>query len=201
MARITYREAIAQALRKRCTATNECLSWRRSWVWAAPMPSRAAFSTSLAISVCATPPLPKGHRRRGGRRGDGGLRPVAELMTINFAFLALDQIVNNVAKMHYMFNARSLAPSSSAPSAAAGGSWEQPLADPGRDFCPLPGLKVVAPGTPADAKGCSSRPFGTTTRSSSSSTPRSTRCAARCPTTTIFWCPSAFPTSSGKART
>jgi pyruvate dehydrogenase E1 component beta subunit len=33
-----------------------------------------------------------------------GLRPVAEIMTINFAFLAMDQIVNHAAKLHYMFN-------------------------------------------------------------------------------------------------
>ncbi len=42
-------------------------------------------------------------------------------------------------------------------------------------FAHFPGLKVVAPGTPADAKGCSSRPSATTIRSSSSSTPPSTR--------------------------
>jgi pyruvate/2-oxoglutarate/acetoin dehydrogenase E1 component len=38
-----------------------------------------------------------------------GLRPVAEMMTINFAFLALDAIVNHAAKIHYMFHRHSLA--------------------------------------------------------------------------------------------
>ena len=39
-----------------------------------------------------------------------GLRPVAELMTINFAFLALDAIINEAAKLHYMFDGQFTAP-------------------------------------------------------------------------------------------
>jgi pyruvate/2-oxoglutarate/acetoin dehydrogenase E1 component len=39
-----------------------------------------------------------------------GLRPVAEIMTINFAFLALDAIINHAAKVHYMFNGQFKAP-------------------------------------------------------------------------------------------
>ena len=39
-----------------------------------------------------------------------GLRPIAEIMTINFAFLALDAIVNHAAKVHYMFNGQFTVP-------------------------------------------------------------------------------------------
>jgi pyruvate dehydrogenase E1 component beta subunit len=83
----------------------------------------------------------------------GGFRPVAELMTVNFALLALDQIVNNAAKFHYMFN----------------GQWSVPIvvrtvsgfgqlaATHSQTFegwfASVPGLKVVMPATPADAKG------------------------------------------------
>ncbi|MGH7608598.1 MAG: alpha-ketoacid dehydrogenase subunit beta [Candidatus Dormibacteria bacterium] len=83
----------------------------------------------------------------------GGLRPVAELMTVNFALLALDQIVNSAAKLHYMF----------------GGQWSVPLVirtvsgfgqlGPTHSqtfegwFASVPGLKVVMPATPADARG------------------------------------------------
>jgi pyruvate dehydrogenase E1 component beta subunit len=83
----------------------------------------------------------------------GGMRPVAELMTVNFALLALDQIVNNAAKFHYMFN----------------GQWSVPIvvrtvsgfgqlaATHSQTFegwfTSVPGLKVVMPATPADAKG------------------------------------------------
>ena len=83
-----------------------------------------------------------------------GLRPVAELMTINFAFLALDQIVNHAAKMHYMFNGQIRVP---LVIRTVGGGGRQLGAThsqtPDVIFAHFPGLKVVAPGTPADAKG------------------------------------------------
>ena len=83
-----------------------------------------------------------------------GLRPVAELMTINFAFLALDQIVNHAAKMHYMFNGQIRVPLAIR---TVGGGGRQLGAThsqtPDVIFAHFPGLKVVAPGTPADAKG------------------------------------------------
>ena len=83
-----------------------------------------------------------------------GLRPVAELMKINFAFLALDQIVNHAAKMHYMFNGQIRVP---LVIRTVGGGGRQLGAThsqtPDVIFAHFPGLKVVAPGTPADAKG------------------------------------------------
>jgi len=83
-----------------------------------------------------------------------GMRPVAELMTINFAFVAMDHIVNEAAKLHYMFNGQfRLALVISAP----GGGRRQLAAThsqtPDAIFAHFPGLKVVAPGTPEDAKG------------------------------------------------
>jgi pyruvate dehydrogenase E1 component beta subunit len=83
-----------------------------------------------------------------------GLRPIAEIMGINFAFLAMDQIVNHAAKIRSMF----------------GGQFECPLvvrttSGGGRQlaathsqtvehlYAHFPGLLVVAPSTPADAKG------------------------------------------------
>jgi len=83
-----------------------------------------------------------------------GLRPVAELMTINFAFLAMDQIVNHAAKLHYMFNGQIRCP---LVIRTVGGGGRQLAAThsqtPDVVFAHFPGLKVVAPGTPADAKG------------------------------------------------
>jgi pyruvate dehydrogenase E1 component beta subunit len=83
-----------------------------------------------------------------------GLRPVAEIMTINFAFLALDQIVNHAAKLHYMFNGQIRVP---IVFRTVGGGGRQLGAThsqtPDVIFAHFPGLKVVAPGTPADAKG------------------------------------------------
>lgn len=83
-----------------------------------------------------------------------GLRPVAELMTINFAFAAMDHIVNQAAKLHYMFGGQFILPMVIR---AVGGGGRQLGAThsqtPDAVFAHFPGLKVVAPGTPEDAKG------------------------------------------------
>jgi pyruvate dehydrogenase E1 component beta subunit len=83
-----------------------------------------------------------------------GLRPIAELMTINFAFLAMDQIVNQSAKLRLMFGGQFNVP---IVIRAVGGGGRQLAAThsqtPDVVFAHFPGLKVVAPGTPADAKG------------------------------------------------
>ncbi|HMT20376.1 MAG TPA: transketolase C-terminal domain-containing protein, partial [Promineifilum sp.] len=83
-----------------------------------------------------------------------GLRPVAEFMTINFAFLALDQIVNHAAKVHYMFGGQMRCP---VVYRAPGGGGRQLAAThshtPDAIFAHFPGLKVVSPSTPYDAKG------------------------------------------------
>jgi pyruvate dehydrogenase E1 component beta subunit len=83
-----------------------------------------------------------------------GLRPVAEFMTINFAFLALDAIVNHAAKVHYMFGGQMKCP---VVFRAPGGGGRQLGAThshtPDVIFAHFPGLKVVSPATPYDAKG------------------------------------------------
>jgi pyruvate dehydrogenase E1 component beta subunit len=83
-----------------------------------------------------------------------GLRPVAELMTINFAFAAMDHIVNQAAKLRYMFGGQFTLP---LVIRTPGGGGRQLGAThsqtPDAIFAHFPGLKVVAPGTPEDAKG------------------------------------------------
>jgi pyruvate dehydrogenase E1 component beta subunit len=83
-----------------------------------------------------------------------GLRPIIEFMTWNFALLALDQVVNAAAKMLYMSGGQFPMPmvfrgpngSALQLSAQHSQAWESWLAH-------IPGLKVITPGTPADAKG------------------------------------------------
>jgi len=83
-----------------------------------------------------------------------GLRPVCELMTVNFSLLAMDQIVNHAAKIHYMFGGRVKVPlvirmpegggfQLAATHSQTFDSW----------FGYVPGLRVVSPAFPADAKG------------------------------------------------
>lgn len=83
-----------------------------------------------------------------------GLRPVAEIMTINFAFLALDAIVNHAAKIRYMFDGQFKVP---LVIRAATGWGNQATAThshtPEPIFAHFPGLYVGMPSNPRDAKG------------------------------------------------
>lgn len=82
-----------------------------------------------------------------------GLRPVPELMTINFSLLAMDQIVNHAAKLRHMFNGQIQVPMTIRTAMGTGqlsGTHSQFLE---AIFGHFPGLKVVAPATPADARG------------------------------------------------
>ena len=83
-----------------------------------------------------------------------GLRPVVEMMTFNFALLALDQIVNTAAKMNYMSGGQYPIP---LVVRGPGGPAHQLAAQHSQSmesyFYHVPGLKVVRPSTPADAKG------------------------------------------------
>src|SRR3954463_11453699 len=82
-----------------------------------------------------------------------GLRPVVEIMTLNFSLLAINQIVNHAAKMHAMFGGQVSVPMVIR---APGGGGQQLAATHSQNievwYAHVPGLKVVAPSTPADAK-------------------------------------------------
>jgi len=83
-----------------------------------------------------------------------GLRPIVELMTVNFSLLAMDQIINHAAKFYYMSGGQFPIPMVIR---APGGSGHQLGAQHSQNleahFVHTPGLKVVMPSTPADAKG------------------------------------------------
>jgi pyruvate dehydrogenase E1 component beta subunit len=83
-----------------------------------------------------------------------GLRPVVELMTINFSLLAFDQIVNHAAHIHYMFGGQARVPLVVRMPQGAGHQL-----GPTHSHClealylHVPGLLVAVPATPADARG------------------------------------------------
>jgi pyruvate dehydrogenase E1 component beta subunit len=83
-----------------------------------------------------------------------GLKPMVELMTINFALLAIDQIVNNASKLYYMSHGQINVP---LVIRMAGGAGSQLSAQHSHSleswFAHVPGIKVVVPATPYDAKG------------------------------------------------
>jgi len=83
-----------------------------------------------------------------------GLRPVIEFMTFNFAFLALDQVINNAGKLHYMSEGQFSVPIVfRGPTGAALQLSAQHSQACETYYTHAPGCKVVTPGTPADAKG------------------------------------------------
>jgi pyruvate dehydrogenase E1 component subunit beta len=83
-----------------------------------------------------------------------GLRPVVELMTVNFSLLAMDQIVNHMAAIPYMFNGQVRVPIV-VRMPGGGGHQLGPTHSHSLEalFLHIPGLLVAAPSTPADGKG------------------------------------------------
>lgn len=156
MARITMREAISQALWEEMERDpNVFIMGEEVGVWGGTYAVTKGFYDHFGGERVRDTPIAEA-AIIGGAIGAAltGLRPVAELMTINFAFSAMDHIVNQSAKMHYMFGGQMTLPMVIR---AVGGGGRQLGAThsqtPDAIFAHFPGLKVVAPGTPADAKG------------------------------------------------
>jgi pyruvate dehydrogenase E1 component beta subunit len=156
MAIITYRDALNQALREEMQRDDRVflMGEEVGQYNGAYKVSKGLLDEFGAMRVVDTPIAELGFAGVGVGAAMVGLRPVIEFMTWNFALLALDQVVNAAAKMLYMSNGQFKMPMVfRGPNGAAlqlsaqhSQAWESWLAH-------IPGLKVVAPGTPADAKG------------------------------------------------
>jgi pyruvate dehydrogenase E1 component beta subunit len=156
MAVVTMREALNQALREELRRDENVFLMGEEV---------AAYQGAYKVSkglleefgdkrVIDTPISELGFTGMGVGAAMVGLRPVVEFMTFNFSILATDQIINSAAKMLYM----------------SGGQFKVPIVFRGPNgsayqvssqhsqameswFAYFPGLKVVMPSTPADAKG------------------------------------------------
>ena len=83
-----------------------------------------------------------------------GMRPIAELMFSDFSAVAMDQIVNQAAKMRYQFGGQAKVPLViRTPGGSGAGAAAQHSQSIEAWFCHVPGLKVVVPSSPYDAKG------------------------------------------------
>ncbi len=83
-----------------------------------------------------------------------GMRPIAEIMFSDFCTISMDQLVNQAAKMRYMFGGKAQVPMVlRTPEGSGTGAAAQHSQSLEAWFCHVPGLKVVTASTPADAKG------------------------------------------------
>ncbi|OOY23707.1 pyruvate dehydrogenase complex E1 component subunit beta [Thioclava sediminum] len=104
--------------------------------------------------VIDTPITEHGFAGLGVGAAFGGLRPIVEFMTFNFAMQAMDQIINSAAKTLYMSGGQMGAPMVfRGPNGAAARVAAQHSQDYGAWYASVPGLKVVQPYSAADAKG------------------------------------------------
>jgi len=156
MSKITYREALNQAM---------CEEMKRDDRVFLMGEEVAEYNGAYKVSqgmlekfgpkrVIDTPITELGFAGLGVGAAMAGLRPVIEFMTWNFAILALDQIVNAAAKMKYMSGGQYSCPlvfrGAGGSAARVGAQHSQSLEN---WLANVPGLKVVMPSNPADAKG------------------------------------------------
>ncbi|MGH2497316.1 MAG: alpha-ketoacid dehydrogenase subunit beta [Ktedonobacteraceae bacterium] len=156
MRTLTYRDALREAIRE------EMLSDERVFIMGEDI---AGYGGTYAVSkglfeefgekrVRDTPLAEEVITGTAIGAALGGLRPILELMTINFSLLASDQIINSAAKFHYMFGGQPQIPlvirMPGGGGAQRGAQHSQMLETM---YAHVPGLKVVAPATPYDVKG------------------------------------------------
>ena len=107
-----------------------------------------------AKRVIDTPITEHGFAGIGAGAAMGGLKPIVEFMTFNFAMQAIDQIINSAAKTLYMSGGQMGAPIVfRGPNGAAARGGAQHSQDYAAWYSQIPGLKVVMPYSAADAKG------------------------------------------------
>jgi pyruvate dehydrogenase E1 component beta subunit len=156
MAVLTYRDALTQALREELTRDDRVFLMGEEVAQynGAYKVSKGLLDEFGPMRIVDTPITELGFAGVGVGAAMVGLRPVVEFMTWNFALLALDEVVNAAAKMLYMSGGQFKMPMVfRGPNGSAlqlgsqhSQAWESWLAH-------IPGLKVLTPGTPADAKG------------------------------------------------
>jgi pyruvate/2-oxoglutarate/acetoin dehydrogenase E1 component len=154
--RLTYREAVRAGLRH-ALATDERVFLMGEDVGA----YGGAFAVSMGLleefgpeRVRNTPLSESGFVGAGIGAAIGGMRPIVEVMTINFSLLALDQIVNNAATLRYMSGGQIGVP---LVVRMATGGGRQLAAQHAHSleawYAHVPGIKALAPATVEDARG------------------------------------------------
>ena len=155
-AQVTYRDALNQALREEMQRDDAVFLMGEDIgrFDGAFKVTRGLLDEFGEQRVVDTPITEAGFTGLGIGAAMAGLRPVIEIMTVNFALVAMDQIVSNASKIHCMFGGQATVPMVIR---MPGGAGHQLSAQHSHSleamFTHVPGLKVVVPATPEDAKG------------------------------------------------
>ncbi|MGZ5917360.1 MAG: alpha-ketoacid dehydrogenase subunit beta [Methyloceanibacter sp.] len=156
MRKITYREAVREALKEALERDERVFLMgedvgRYGGAYAC---SKGLLQEFGEQRIRDTPLSESGFVGAGIGAALGGMRPVIEIMTVNFSLLALDQIVNNAATLRHMSGGQLSVP---IVIRMATGAGRQLAAQHSHSlecwFAHIPGIKVLAPATVADARG------------------------------------------------
>jgi pyruvate dehydrogenase E1 component beta subunit len=153
---ITYREALSSALREEMLRDERVfIMGEEVGVWGGTYAVTRGFLDEFGAERVRDTPISE-MVIVGAAVGAAmaGLRPIAELMTINFAFVAMDAIINSMAKVRYMFNGQFTCPMVIRTTTGGGKQLGATHSHaPEVIFAHFPGLYVAVPGTAYDAKG------------------------------------------------
>ena len=162
MIELTYREALAKSIEEEMQKNPEVFimgedigryqgTFKVTRGFVEKFGSRAA---NYNYRILDTPITEAGFTGIGIGAAMAGLRPIVEFMTMSFSILALDQIINHAAKVHYMTNGEVKCP---IVFRGPGGAAKQLSAQHSHSmdgwYAHVPGLKVITPSNPYDAKG------------------------------------------------
>jgi pyruvate dehydrogenase E1 component beta subunit len=156
MPTITYREALRQAMDEEMARDENIILMGEEVAEynGAYKVSQGLWDKYGSSRVIDTPITEEGFTGVGIGAAMAGLRPIVEWMTFNFSLMAIDQVVNNAAKMRHMSGGQFTMPivfrGPNGPAEYLASQHSQALQT---YYAHIPGLKVVAPVTPYDAKG------------------------------------------------
>ncbi|MBD3308451.1 pyruvate dehydrogenase complex E1 component subunit beta [candidate division KSB3 bacterium] len=156
MSIITFREALRQAMDEEMARDDTVILMGEEVAEynGAYKVSQGLWDKYGSRRVIDTPITEEGFTGVGIGAATAGLRPIVEWMTLNFSLMAIDQVVNNAAKMRHMSGGQLSVPvvfrGPNGPAEYLSSQHSQALQ---AYYAHIPGLKVVAPATPYDAKG------------------------------------------------
>jgi len=153
---ITYREALREAMREEMERDERVfLMGEEVGVFEGAYKVSAGLLEQFGPSrVIDTPISEEGFVGAAVGAAMAGQRPIVEIMTLNFILVAMDQVVNHAAKVRYMFGGEAGCPMVlRTPNGGGNQLTAQHSQSFDQYFAHVPGLKVLSPANPADAKG------------------------------------------------